>query len=358
MVIVLFLSHVTVDAQILRNKNSLILVKECIDNIYNLRFRDAEGDCNKLDQTYPGHPVVYLLRGMLTYWEYYPLIPSSPSRSLFESNMRKCIELTEAKKDPVDDAELLLADLSARGMLLLYYADNNLSMDVIPLATSTYQYIRRSFDYTSVYSDFFFFTGLYNYYREAYPEVYPLYRVIAFLFPKGDRLKGIDELQRVAQNSILFKAESSLFLSGIYQSFEYNFMKAFDYSKWLHELYPGNYEYLAMYIKNLLLIRQYDEAESHINAAADVDCKYFKAQLSIFSGIIQEKKYHNNILAEQYYKSGISELAVFGHYGNEFSAYGLFGLSRISDSNGDINNKKTYHKKASELADFAKIDFN
>jgi hypothetical protein len=355
----LFLIPVAANAQILRDSVSLKLVKEGIDNIYNLRFDDAREICRRLNLSYPGHPDIYMIKGLITYWEQYPLIPSSQAHASFEKDLRTCIELCEEKHNPADDAEYLLANLSARGMLLLFYSDNDMNKEVIPLAISTYQYIRRSFNYTSLYTDFYFFTGLYNYYREAYPQAYPAYKALAFLFPKGDKIKGMNELHIAAKYSILFKAESSSFLSAISISFENNYEQAYEHSKYLHELYPANTQYLSMYIKNLLLIKQYNEAETHvITLSAMKGNKYFMAQLAIFNGILQEKKYHNNKLAEGYYLNGIKEMSLFGYYGNEFAAYGYFGLSRISKLNGDTNTAKTYRKKAVDLADFKKVDFD
>jgi hypothetical protein len=335
------------------------LVKEGIGNIYNLRFNSAREDCRKLDLAYPGHPVIYVLKGMITYWENYPLLPTSPSRVSFENDLRRCIQLCDGKHDPADATEFLLANLSARGLLLLFYSDNDLNKEVVPLAISTYKYIRRSFDYTSVYNDFYFFTGIYNYYTQAYPEAYPAYKPVALLFPRGDKIKGLSDLETAATTSILFKAEASLFLSEICLSFENNYDKAYEHSKYLHELYPSNIQYLSIYIKNLLLIKRYDEAESHI-ALADTSSNnsYFKAQLAIFNGILQEKKYHNNKEAEQFYLKGTNEMSAFGYFGKEFSAFGYFGLSRISKLNGDNDSSKSYLKKALELADFKDVNFN
>jgi hypothetical protein len=358
-VLLFFLYSEILNAQILRDTASLSLVRECIDNIYNMQFKVAGEDCAKLKNAYPDHPVIYLLEGMITYWENYPLSPTSDFYGSFENSLHKCIDLCVRKNNQKDEAEYLLANLSARGLLLLFYSDNNLSMDVIPLAASTYQYIRRSFDYTSSFTDFLFFTGLYNYTREAYPKAYPVYAPLAMLFPKGDMLKGLTELQTAARNSILFKAESFSFLSGISLSFENNYEQAYSYSKSLHELYPANMSYLALYFKSQLLAKHYDEAEKLMKSqGTDITNSYFQSQLLIFNGILQEKKYHNDILAEQYYIKGVRDISLFGHFGNEFAAYGYFGLSRICGRRGDNNFKEIYHKKALELADFKKVDFD
>ena len=357
-ILLLVLTPVAVSAQILRDETSLGLVKQSVEYIYNQRFDEARENCKKLSMTYPGHPVTYLLNGLITYWEKFPLLPSSPARASFEKDMKKCIELSEGGKNSADEAEYLLADLSARGMLLLFYTDNDLSKEAFPLAVSTYKYIRRSFGYTSVYNDFYFFTGIYNYYRVAYPEAYPLYKPLALLFPKGDKMKGINDLHTAARNSILFKAEASSFLSAICLSFENNYEQAFEHSKYVHELYPSNNMYLSMFIKNLLLLKQYDDAENHIMRLDSIsNNSYFRAQLSIYNGILQEKKYHDLKMAEKYYLKGITDMSAFGYYGNEFAAYGYFGLSRISNLNNENDAGKSYFKKAMELADFEKTDF-
>lgn len=330
-----------------------------MDNIYDFRFSDAEEELRYINQSYPENPVGFLLKGMITYWENYPLLPSSPEHVSYEACMRGCIELCEKKHDPAENAEFLLTNLCARGMLLLYYADNDLSMEVIPLATSTYQYIRHSFDYTSVFNDFYFFTGLYDYYREAYPEAYPIYKALAFLFPKGDRNKGFKDLQIAAKSSIVLKAESASFLYSICLSYEDDFQQASYYTKYLHEQYPANIQYLAACIKNLLLVKQYDEAERLILDSDTISINpYFISQLDVFKGILQEKKYHRTELAGQFYEKGAESLSHFGAYGNEFAAYAYFGLSRISEINGDNKNKRIFRKKALDLAEFKKINFD
>jgi tetratricopeptide (TPR) repeat protein len=248
---------------------------------------------------------------MIIYWENYPLTTTSATRVLFEENLHKCIELCDNNKDKTAEAEILLVNLCARGLLLLFYTDNDLSFEVFPIASSTYKCIRRSFDFTSLYSDFYFFTGVYNYYREAYPEAHPVYKTLAFLFPKGSKVKGLDDLRIVAKNSILFKAESYSFLTQIFLSFENNYQQATFYSKSLHAIYPDNPEYLGSYIKNLLLIKQYDEAEKEIASSVSyLKNSFFQAQVTIFNGILQEKKYHDKRQAQQFYTKGIKAVSV------------------------------------------------
>jgi len=348
----------SLQGQILKDSSSIKLIKRGIDFVYNFDFTNADKVSSELGRLYPGHPVNFLFRGMMTYWKNYPLVTTSPARESFEADLHKSIELCDKYKDPATEAEILLVNLCARGLLLLYYTDNDLSFEVFPIATSTYQCIRRSFAFTSLYSDFYFFTGIYNYFREAYPQAHPVYKTLAFLFPKGSKVKGLEDLGIVARNSIIMKAESYTFLTEIFLSYENNYPQASFYSKSLHKIYPENPAYLGAYIKNLLLIKQYDEAEKEIISVEQMENPFLQAQVTIFKGILQEKKYRNIKQAEQLYTKGIKDISVFRSFGDAYAAYGYFGLSRISRINGDSDNEKLYRKLALKLADFKNIDFD
>jgi hypothetical protein len=354
-----FLTTAAVQGQILKDSASLNLLKSGIDDIYGFRFDEARNISERLSRIYPEHPVINLYKGMLTYWENHPLLPYTPSSVLYENYLTSCIKQCEEARNPEDYAEYLLANLGARGMLLSYYAENNLTDKVNPLIMSTYRHVRECFNYVSVYSDFYFFTGLYNYYREAYPEAHPIYKVLAFLFPKGDREKGLREMQNAGAHSIMLKAESYSFLSYIFMSFENNYQLSLAYTRALYELYPDNLTYLAEYIKNLLLIKKYDEAESVIDSLNGENSNhYFQAQITVFNGILQEKKYNNYEEARRLYYKGISDMSDFGYFGNDCSSYAYFGLSRISGIKNDRQSRKTYRKMALGMTSYKNVNFD
>jgi len=347
------------EKQILKDSSAINLVRQGIDRIYNYRYREADIIMARIDRLYPGHPVSGLLKGMKIYWENYPLLPDSPARKPFEESLFKCIEISDDKQKQEDEPEYLLANLSARGLLLLFYTDNNLSFEAFPLIGGTYQGIRRSFDYTSVFSDFNYFTGIYNYYREVYPEVYPVYRPLAIIIPRGDKLAGIKQLRIAAGSAIVLRAEALIFLSQIFLNFENNLQQSSFYSKTLHELYPDNPSYEEEYIKNLLLSKEYDKAESQLlSHEPNLSNSFFKSQFAILRGILKEKKYKDFKAARELYLKGIRDISLYGNYGKEFSSYAYYGLSRISESAGDKYNTKQYRKLGDELSVFRKVNFD
>jgi hypothetical protein len=346
------------NAQILSDTSSFKIIEMCTDDIYNFHFNEANDKCTLLSIKYPGHSAIRLLHGMIIYWENYPMLAKSSYEKAYLDDMHKAISLSEKKGAPENEAEYLLINICARGMLLQYYSDIDNTSEIFSLAKSTYPFIRKAFKFTSSYYDFNFFTGLYNYYREAYPDAYPVYKAFAFLFPRGNKVEGIQAMKIASKHSLFLKAESYSFLAWISANFEHDFQQAANFSKMLNELYPDNPEYLSEYIRNLLLTKQYGEAEKFINSTIkEINNPFFLGVFEIFYGILQEKEYHNIELAQLFYEKGITDISPFSSYGNEYAAYAYFGLSRISESIGDKRSRKTYHKKADDLAVFKNIDF-
>ncbi len=294
---------------------------------------------------------------MTTYWEHFPLTPASQALESFKADMFKCIDLCEKRRLLPGEAEYLLADIGARGLLLTYYADNGLGRSVISMASRTYQDVVRAFDYTQSFADFLFVTGLYNYYRETYPEIHPFYKPFALLFPRGDRNLGLQQLENAAGNSIFLKAEALSFLTWINIGFERNYAAAHRHSKKLLTTYPRNNEYLAMHVKTLLLMKRYDEAETQLSKARQPESHWFGVEKRVLQAILQEKKYKNPETAGLQYQSAIKKAGVFGEYANEYLSFCYFGLSRIAAEKGDSGLSREYQKKAATLATYKHIDF-
>ena len=359
LILPVFLGTNTTNAQLFQDSTTMNLIKKNIDCIYNMEFTNANEIFLKIRKSYPGHPVMFLLKGLHTYWKNYPLLNTNPAHIQFEEDLRQCIRLSEKNRIPAYEAEYLLNNLCARGMLLEYYNDNKLTLDVIPLATGTYSNLRKSFALTNSSVDLKYYTGVYNYYREAYPNVFPVYKPLALLFPSGNIHTGLKDLQDAAISGIVLRAESYYLLACIYLSFENKYQKAIGYCKSLNTLYPDNVLYLSMYIKNLLLLKHYDEAEKLIvRSQKETENKFFRAQLFIFNGILQEKKYHDLNQAQYSYHTGVSRIILFGSYGNECAAFGYFGLSRISELKGEKNNSTKFREKAMKLSAFKNINFD
>jgi len=95
----LVLLNTSAGAQVLSDTAMLHMIKRGVDYIYNYQFDKASAVYEKIKARFPGHPVPYLYRGMLTYWKYFPLIPSSPALKGFSEDLLTCIDLCTQKKN-------------------------------------------------------------------------------------------------------------------------------------------------------------------------------------------------------------------------------------------------------------------
>lgn len=359
--VVVCLHSLTAKTQILRDTAAIRILTDGMHSVYNLELDKATAAYEYLSRLYPGHPVLNLYYGMKIYWENFPMSPYSQARRDFEMEMRKCIEISGKDRypSPQYEAEYLLSNICARGFLMLFLSDNDLSSEVVPIVTSSYRILMRTFNFTSTCPDFYYFTGVYNYYRDAYPQVYPIYRAVAFMFPPGDLELGLRQLELCGKNSIALKAEAISILSWIRINFEANFSEALPWSEHLSVQYPSNPLYKVYYIKNLLLLKKYEDAERVINNIGIAgDNRFCRAAITIFNGIIQEKKYRNDDAAASLFRNGIGKLSEFGAFANEYTGYGYMGLSRISERQGNAQERRINHRKAMDLIDFKRITFD
>ncbi len=354
------LQVVSTSGQVLQDTQTIDMIRNGVRCIYNYEFEQADLVSVHLEKKYPNHAVTYLYRGMTLYWQFFPIIPGTPAAEQYEVCLGKGMELAEQKlKNDEAVAENLLSALGSAGLLLLYCSDNGLSGKVFSMASRAYQWVMRSFDFTHSYKDFFFFTGLYNYYREAYASAHPIYKPLLVFFPHGSTKMGLQQLKSAADSSIFMKAEAVNFLSGIYMSFENNPAKALIYSRKLRDAYPQNPQFRANYVRDLLVIGKYGEAESLLKSMANSSLNNFhQAQADVFRGIIMEKRYQNLKAAESFYRSGIDKIKPYGTIGNEVSAYGHYGLSRIYQSAGNPKLSRQYRKQARDLSAFDHINFD
>jgi hypothetical protein len=149
------------------------------------------------------------------------------------------------------------------------------------------------------------------------------------------------------------------FLAGIYQDFEKDPAKAIMYSKKLKEAFPINHEYKLHYIRDLLVIKKFGEAESLLNGMPYESLnQHYQSQIDVYKGVIQEQRYKNPKSAEQLYWSGINKAELYGPMGAEYASYGYFGLSRINLAAGNNKNAKQYRKKAKDLSSYDHVNFD
>ena len=333
---------------ILKDQSTLQKIEYGLDNLYNYQFDTIVDIEQNLNINYPDNPLPPLFHAIRIYWEYFPVTPNSYHHELFIYNISESIQRSEQILEQDDkNNEAAFLNLMGRLLIMQYYADNHQSSKVIPHIRQAYSMVKKGFELNDEIPDFNFSTGLYNYYRDAYPEKHPVYKPIAYFFKEGNKKLGIKQLEDNWKNGIFLDAESLSFLVYISLNFEGNYKKSVKYTRELYKTYPNNPLYISYKIRTLLLLKRYLRAEQLINELAIKanSNTFFQMMINIYQGIIEEKKYKNYEKAEKLYQSAIELAKPYQPFANDRLSYAYFGLSRIY--------KKSNPEKSKELRNMA-----
>ena len=349
-----FSLHPVFGKDLIGDTSTLHQIRIGINQIYNCDFDSAENTLGTLRESYPSHPVTSFFEGLIYYWKYYPLIPGQSGAGEFEKAMELTWERSRILKKDGQQTEGVFFELMSRTFIVMYFADNGQSSKAITHLGKIYRDILAGFDLQDQFREFLFITGLYNYYREAYPEAYPIYKPAAIFFRKGDKAKGIGMLRFAADESNFTHVEASLFLSLIYINFESKSDSAVWYASQLHQDFPGNGYFLSKYAEMLLVDHQYDAALDHVLQLMTID-DFNKMKGTIFMGIYEEKKLKNPEKARVYYEEGLRLAEAFDERANYTKAYAFIGLSRYYLDKGDNKQARAYKKKAKNATGYAYV---
>jgi len=359
---ILFLISFPIYSQqhILSNHKAVEEIEQQLNQIYNFQFTPFDSYYQQIQNQYPNHPLPHLFYAIKIYWEHFPVTPQSGYHSLYVDQINRSIEKSDILLvQNEQNTEAVFISLMSRLLLMQYYADNQQSSKVIPYVRRTYQLTRKGFDLTKEFADFNFSTGLYNYYIEAYPEKHPVYKPVAYFFPKGDIEFGLRQLEYTWKHGIFLDAEALSFLVYISLNFEADYKKSIRYTRELHKEYPKNPLYLSYRINNLLLLERYHRAEQLVDALKNnpFSNNFFQMMVQIYQGILQEKKYNNDEKAEQHYWNAIKLSEKYVPFANGRLSYAYYGLSRIYKNTNPKLSKK-YRDRAKDLSSYQHLTFD
>lgn len=334
----------------------LARIKHGLDCMYNYEFEKADSLFRIIENEIPKHPVGSILGGLSVFWQNAPLNPNnSDAVNMFIQKMKESTVLSdELMKSGDDYIEGSFFSLVAHAMQMMYYADNNQIGKVIKHIPYSYRRVVKAFDLKDTFEEYKFFTGLYSYYIEAYPEAHPAYKPLLIFLHKGSRSEGLKELNWIASNSVFMKAEGLFFLHHIYLSYECNPQMALTYAEQLHELYPDNTFYLVHLIFNLFVVNDYEKAVELVPILEQQKESDDFAQMMglIFNGMIEELVNRNDEVSKELYNKGIEMAVMFKPRVDTYIAMAYAGLSRIYEREGMVKLAKENKKIAYDKTDY------
>jgi len=333
------------------NKSRIALVKKGGDYIYNMQPDSASIIIAKVKKMMPDHhPIVPMMEALNIGWQEMPLRSSSKVFDAHIAALNRVIEASgKLQEQQEGHPEGIFFELVARGLKAEYYAREGSYMKALGEARKMYTLSKRGFELADKYSEFLFPIGLYNYFREKYPERHPIFKPFLWVFKSGNIEKGLAQLDSATQVGILTKIEAHLYISYIYLRYEDDTSKAKKYLRNLVEEYPNNsyfksklIEYYAIkhdFVKTLPLIKNLRKKKDN----------YYKMCAEVFYGLYLEKEKNDIQNALIYYKKSLKTGKQYTHKALYFKSLAYIGLGRIIAIQGNITLAQEFFEKAIEI---------
>lgn len=329
-------------------------IKQGLDKTYNFEFEEAEKIYSEVKKKYPDHPAYAFLMSSNLFWKMFYLDNyKEKSDEYFEF---LTISLKQAnkfiEKNP-RDLEGVFFTMAAESSMALYYAERDESMKTISHAKKAYAGMKEGFTLKDKYIDFYFSTGLYNYFVVQYPETHPVYKPFMVFFAKGDKQKGIKELEYAAENGIFSRTECIHYLTNIFLKYENDPARAVTYSGILVKKYPDNYYFMIRHTEGLIATGKYKEAEHLAYRLFQTGKKPLVMRSYVFYGLLYEKHFKNIDESMKYYQAALRNAAQLSQPTGDFVSTAYAGIARLYHAQGNTEQAVAYYKKAKAQAEYS-----
>lgn len=286
----LFFSRLSAQIPLRQNAEAIAAIKITLDHIYNFEFERA---LKRLEGHHGlgKHPANSIINAVLIYWRDSPLVPDSELYQSYEGYLNEAIELSEPFLEREDlYAEGAFYTLAGYGLLAELYSEEGAGLKVLNVAKKAYKYLKIGKEKMEEIPDFYFSTGLYNYYREKYPELHPFYKSFMWLFESGDKSLGLEQLKTCEARGVFARNEAVIYLYHIYLRYENDPSRAYPYALKLTQKFPKNIKFDCHLAEVLVALNEFNRAEKISDQLMRNGRTVFRMCGTLFKGIILEKK--------------------------------------------------------------------
>jgi tetratricopeptide (TPR) repeat protein len=217
------------------------VVVQGIEQIYDIKFEEAEKTFRGLIADYPKHPAGRFFLAMIDWWKIRLDSDNEEYDDIFYQKLEDviyfCEELLDEDSENVDALFFMGGSIGFRGRLRimreswLKAADDG--REALPIVEEAALLDPDNLDVQLGF-------GIYNYYAAVIPEEYPIVKPLMIFFPSGDKKLGIKQLKLTAEDGLYAKHEARYFLMNIYYQFENNWESAQNYAEMLTRSFPNN----------------------------------------------------------------------------------------------------------------------
>ncbi len=324
---------------LLTNMAVQIECTEGVNNLYNFKFDLAESQFNFLKRRYPKHPLPYFLIALNEWWKITPNIDVEKYDQKFLSYLDSSIVMAEDlfdqnKKNKEKHIEAAFFLAAAHGFKGRLFAERKSWTKATFEGKRALKFMEVASDQNDLSPEFLFGDGLYNYFAVWVPENYPILKPVLWFFKKGDKKKGIEQLEKVVKEGFYTRTEAQYFLMRIYGNDEKEDEKAFQIAQYLYETYPDNGYFHRYYARMLFARGQLFELEKVGQKILDkIDQKYAGYEeisgryAAYYLAYIHRIRYQDFAKSKIYYQKAVE----FSEKTKDFEAgYYLYSLLELA----------------------------
>ncbi len=323
--------------------------------IYNLEFEKAEDRIKIIESHLGQHPAVLLLKAEMVFWKNRPLQKNTDPYNEYMGLLNKVIEQSDSMfPDDDNDMERNFYLMSGYCLLTEQYAEDKDLWSVLTNAKYAYKYLKIGMGNESKIPDYYFTSGLYNYYRVEYPVLHPFYKPFLWLFMDGDKNLGLEDLKKAAQSALFLKEQANIYLFHIYLRYENKPANALPYAKVLEENFPDNPRFKCLYAEALYYNHIYTGLDSLADLLANKTKKFYSIPGYLFKGLVAE---HNNKLQEarKYFNFSLSQASGDEGEDDHYLAMNYAGLARVAIRENNIDEAKKYYTLAAKTEPYVPV---
>ena len=352
-----FLSHgQREELPIFGNDSVMAFIEKGGDFIYNLEYDSAAYYINLLKDKYPEHPIAYMMEAVNIAWIEQPIRTTSPHYQKHLEALNVCLEKAEKLRENDEfSKEGVFFEMSVHGLLAEYYAREGSYMKAMGEARKTYSLIKKTMEWTEDSPEFYFLAGLYNYFREKYPERHPVYKPFLWFFRSGDKKLGLEQLDSAVYKSKVVKIEAHLYTAYIYLRYENDPERAKVYIKRLTERYPKNNYFKAKYLECEVLLTGFEKVLPIIYDLKNEEDPYYRMCGESYHGLYYETIAKSSFDAKMQYEAAIESGLGCPDKGEYYRSLAFLGLGRIVEAEGNKNLASYYYNTALEIDENDKV---
>ncbi|GJM59826.1 hypothetical protein PEDI_03780 [Persicobacter diffluens] len=242
-----------------KDRRAMRYIEKGLNATYNFEFDLANDYADSLDAYLGEHPTVYLLKARVLFWKQKFVPDANKLETQYVHLLERGMELTlELLAKYPESAEAKFAALTFNGMFAEYWFDEGSSMKAINYGKVLYNYVKEGFGLMDQFPDFYFTTGLYNFYRVKFPQNNPIYRPFMMFFKSGDIELGLEQMAYATENGVFTAVEARQYLFHLQLRYGMDAKSALQQSRYLITHFPNNPYFRCMYLENLAYLEKED----------------------------------------------------------------------------------------------------